>query len=215
MPEWIQEVVEGYQQDPDALSNVQTICINNSAIPDFALKNGVLYFKDKLWIGNNQVVQQRILANLHTTTIGGHSGITVTHQRIKQLFAWPGLRADVVKFIQHCDICQKRKSEHVKYPGMLQPLPVPEQPWQVVSLDFMEGLPRPSTFNCILVVMDQFSKYAHFVALSHPFTALEVAEAYMQHIHRLHGLPQVLISDRDRILPRGPHCFVWLARSCE
>lgn len=82
---------------------------------------------------------------------------------------------------------------------MLQPLPVPEQSWQVVSLDFIEGLPRFSNFNCILVVVDKFSKYAHFVALAHPFTALEVADAYMQHIHRLHGLPQALISDRDRI----------------
>lgn len=85
----------------------------------------------------------------------------------------------MVKFIQHCDICQKTKSEHVKYLGMLQPIPVPEQSWQVVSLDFIEGLPRSSTFNCILVVMDKFSKYAHFVAMSHPFTALEAAEAYM------------------------------------
>lgn len=50
VPAWIQEVVEGYQQDPDALSKVQTLCINNSTIPDFVLKNGVLYYKDRLWI---------------------------------------------------------------------------------------------------------------------------------------------------------------------
>jgi hypothetical protein len=69
----------------------------------------------------------------------------------------------------------------------------------MVSLDFIEGLPKSAAFNCILVVVDKFSKYSHFVPLSHPFTALDVAEAYMQHIHRLHGLPQSLISDHDRI----------------
>lgn len=82
---------------------------------------------------------------------------------------------------------------------MLQPLPVPDHAWQIVSLDFVEGLPKSASFNCILVVVDKFSKYSHFVPLTHPFSALDVAEAYMQHIHRLHGLPQSLISDRDRI----------------
>lgn len=78
-------------------------------------------------------------------------------------------------------------------------MPVPEHAWQLVSLDFIEGLPKSATFNCILVVVDKFSKYSHFVPLAHPFTALDVAEAYMQNIHKLHGLPQSLISDRDRI----------------
>lgn len=129
-----------------------------------------------MWIGNNVSLQQKILANLHTTAIGGHSGTAITYQRIKQMFAWPGLRHSVVEFVQACEICQKAKSEHVKYPGMLQPLPVPNHAWQIVSLDFIEGLPRYVSFNCILVVVDKFSKYAHFVPLSHPFTALEVAE---------------------------------------
>lgn len=82
---------------------------------------------------------------------------------------------------------------------MLQPLHVPDHTWQVVSLNFVEGLPKYTSLNCILVVVDKFSKYNHFVPLAHPFTAPDVAEAYMQHIHRLHGLPQSLISDRDRI----------------
>lgn len=131
--------------------------------------------------------------------MGGHSGIQVTYQRVQHLFAWPRLRASITQYIQSCTVCQQAKPEHVKYPGMLQPLPVPAHAWQIVSLDFIEGLPRSATFNCILVVVDKFSKYSHFVPLSHPFTALDVAEAYMQHIHRLHGLPQSLISDHDRI----------------
>lgn len=199
IPDWIQEVVAGYASDPDACSKVQTLCISAGAIPNFTLKDGVLYFKDRMWIGHNKAVQQKIIANLHTAAIGGHSVINVTYQRIKQLFAWPRLRATVTEFVSACSVCQQAKSEHVKYPGLLQTLPVPEHSWQMVSLDFIEGLPRSASFNCILVVVDKFSKYAHFVPLAHPFTALDVAEAYMQFIHRLHGLPQSLISDRDRI----------------
>lgn len=78
-------------------------------------------------------------------------------------------------------------------------MPIPQQPWAVVSLDFIEGLPLSSGFNVILVVVDKFSKYAHFLPLKHPFTALEVAKVFMKEIYKLHGLPLGIISDRDRI----------------
>lgn len=48
-------------------------------------------------------------------------------------------------------------------------------------------------------MVDKFSRYAHFVALAHPFTALDVAPVYLNNIYKLHGLPQAIISDRDRI----------------
>lgn len=199
VPDWIKEVIDGYATDLDACSKVRTLCISADAVPDFSLKDGVLYFKNRMWIGNNAAIQQKILANLHNAPVGGHSGINVTYQRIKQLFAWPHLRTTIVQFVTACSICQQAKSEHVKYPGLLQSLPVPDHAWQIVSLDFIEGLPKSATFNCILVAVDKFSKYSHFVPLAHPFTAMDVAEAYMQFIHKLHGLSQSLISDRDRI----------------
>lgn len=188
VPDWIKEVIDGYATDLDACSKVRTLCISADAVPDFSLKDGVLYFKNRMWIGNNTAVQQKILANLHNAPVGGHSGINVTYQRIKQLFAWPHLRTTIVQFVTACSICQQAKSEHVKYPGLLQSLPVPDHAWQIVSLDFIEGLPKSATFNCILVAVDKFSKYSHFVPLAHPFTAMDVAEAYMQFIHKLHGL---------------------------
>lgn len=199
VPDWIKEVIDGYATDLDACCKVRTLCISADAVPDFSLKDGVLYFKNRMWIGNNAAIQQKILANLHNAPVGGHSGINVTYQRIKQLFAWPHLRTTIVQFVTACSICQQAKSEHVKYPGLLQSLPVPDHAWQIVSLDFIEGLPKSATFTCILVAVDKFSKYSHFVPLAHPFTAMDVAEAYMQFIHKLHGLPQSLISDRDRI----------------
>ena len=102
-------------------------------------------------------------------------------------------------FVQHCTICQQAKYERVKYPGLLLPLPIPDYAWQVVSLDFIEGLPKSQTYDCILVIVDKFSKYAHFVPLKHPFTAFQVALAYMDHVFKLHGFPEVMISDRDSL----------------
>ena len=53
--------------------------------------------------------------------------------------------------------------------------------------------------NTISVVVDRLSKYAHFLALAHPYTAREVAELFVKEIVRLHGFPKCIVTDRDRL----------------
>jgi transposase InsO family protein len=165
----------------------------------YTLTNGVICYKGRIWLGNNQVVQQMVMTALHDSVVGGHSGFPVTYRRVKANFAWPGMKKHIHEFVSSCQICQQAKPERVKYPGLLLPLPVPEQAWQTVSMDFISGLPPSSKGNCILVVVDKFSKYAHFLPLLHPFTALTVAKVYLSEVYRLHGLPAAIISDRDPI----------------
>jgi hypothetical protein len=66
-------------------------------------------------------------------------------------------------------------------------------------MDFIEGLPVSNKFDTILVVVDKLTKFGHFIPLKHPFTASTVAQAFFDTVYRLHGLPQVLITDRDKI----------------
>ena len=109
------------------------------------------------------------------------------------------MKQDIQDYVKSCSICQQAKVEHVRLPGLLDPLPIPSQPWTVVSLDFIEGIPQSNKYNTILVVVDKFTKYGHFIPLAHPYTALQVAQLYLDNIYKLHGLPQTIISDRDRI----------------
>lgn len=109
------------------------------------------------------------------------------------------MRADVHDFVTSCQVCQRAKPDWTKLPGLLQPLPVPDRAWKIVSLDFIEGLPLSEIFNRILVVVDLFSKYAHFVGLRHPFTAASIAKVFFQNVYKLHGMPSALVSDRDKI----------------
>ena len=104
-----------------------------------------------------------------------------------------------MNFVAQCTICQQAKTERVVSPGLLSPLPIPDGSWKTITMDFIEGLPKSSSFNCILVVVDKFTKYAHFIPLSHPYTALQVVIVFMNNVFKLHGLPKAIVSDRDKI----------------
>lgn len=104
---------------------------------------------------------------------------------------------EVQNYVRNCSVFQKNKNDLAAKPGLLQPLAIPAGICQSISLDFIEGLPPSTGKHCILVVVDRLSKQAHFIALSHPYTALDVAQAFLDHIYKLHGMPQKIISERD------------------
>lgn len=123
----------------------------------------------------------------------------MTYLRIKKLSAWKGIKSAVRDFVKSCTICQQAKPNRTKLPGLLQPLPVPSTAWQVIPMDFVEGLPKSGSADCVLVVVDYFTKYAHFLPLHHPFTAASVAKVFMAQVYKLHGLPSAIVTDRDRV----------------
>jgi hypothetical protein len=82
---------------------------------------------------------------------------------------------------------------------LLQPLFIPEGAWTTITMDFVEGLPQSGNANYILVVVNKFIKYAHFLSLKYPFTAVTVAKLFLDNICMLHGMPLAIVSDRDRV----------------
>ena len=109
------------------------------------------------------------------------------------------MRTSVKEFIRNCDVCQRSKTETLRPAGLLQPLPIPQRVWTEISMDFVEGLPSSQDNDAIIVVVDRLSKYAHFVPMKHPFTALTVAKAFISHVVRLHGVPISIVSDRGSV----------------
>ena len=115
------------------------------------------------------------------------------------LFFCPNMKRDVIRFVQACDTCQRFKPEHVLYSGLLQPLPIPHLAWTHLTMDFIESLPESQGYNTVLVIIDRLTKVGHFLALAHPFTAKQVAQLFLDNIFRLHGIPESLVTDRDKI----------------
>lgn len=105
----------------------------------------------------------------------------------------------IADYVAQCDICQRVKSESLSPKGLLQPLPIPNQLWEDVSMDFVDGLPRSDNHTSIMVVVDRLSKAAHLVPMAHPYTARLVASKFIDAVVKHHGVPRSIVSDRDPI----------------
>ena len=185
--------------DPYLLELHQKLLAHPEKHPHLLNREGVLLYKGRLVIPPSSPLRTVLLTEVHDSKIGGHSGVLRTYSRLAQSFFWEAMKQDVQRFVAECEVCQRNKSDARSPSGLLQPLPVPTQVWEDISLDFVEGLPISSGKTTVLVVVDRLSKYAHFTALAHPYIAKTVAESFITQIVRLHGIPRSMVSDRDPI----------------
>jgi hypothetical protein len=102
-------------------------------------------------------------------------------------------------FVSECVVFQQNKGETIKMSSLLQPLSIPIQLWEEYSMNFITSLPKYEGKIAIMVVVDRLIKYAHFFFLSHPFKASIVATTFMETIQNLHGVPNIIVSDKDPI----------------
>jgi hypothetical protein len=108
-----------------------------------------------------------------------------------------GLKTDVLRFVWECYIYQHNKVEHTLPTGFLQLLPIPEQKWESISMDFIRGLPQVQGKDCIYVVVDMLTKFSHLFPISSKYFATQVAKLFFREVFQLHGLPKTIVSDRD------------------
>jgi hypothetical protein len=199
IPKWISEVQDSYVNDTDCTKLLQELSIDEASNNHFTLQSGILRSKGKIYIGSSTKLRDKVFDTFHSSTFGGHSGIKATLHRLQQSFYWPKLKNYVTDKVAKCPICQIAKTERLPYPGLLQPLPIPQQKWAAISMDFISGLPKSRGKNVILVVVDRLTKYAHFLPLAHPYTVHTVADLFSKHIIKLHGPPSSIVSDRDPV----------------
>lgn len=210
---WLERLQQGYEEDGQDRQLLTELALSSQNDKGYILVNGIIKHKGRVWVGNNTPAQQHILQALHASGLGGHSGIQSTYHRVKALFSWPKLKQVVTNYVQSCTVCQQAKVEHSRLLGLLQPLPVLDSAWSIVSMDFIEGLPKAGKNDTILVVIDKFIKYAYFLALSHPYTALSVAQLYFSTVYM--GYPRQSYQIETGCLPAhfGRSCSHYLMLS--
>ncbi|GJZ53419.1 transposon ty3-G gag-pol polyprotein [Tanacetum coccineum] len=174
-------------------------CSDHGGRHELVMRDGIWFRDGAILLCPTSPLLETVLALCHASPEGGHFGFHKTLHKVKQTFWWKGLKQRVKFFIKECLVCQRFKSDSMLPAGLLQPLPIPERVWEDISMDFVEGLPNSKGFTVVMVVVDRLSKYAHFIPLKHPFTAVSVAKEFVLNVVKLHGIPATVVSDRDKV----------------
>uniref|UniRef100_A0A803JHM8 Gypsy retrotransposon integrase-like protein 1 n=1 Tax=Xenopus tropicalis TaxID=8364 RepID=A0A803JHM8_XENTR len=140
--------------------------------------------------------REQVLREVHDSKMAGHPGVAKTISLLSRHIWWPSFKQDARTFINSCPICQRSKSSHQQPQGLLNPLPIPMKPWSHISMDFIVELPPSQGKTVIWVVVDRFSKMAHFIPLPHLPSAKTLADLFITHIFKFHGFPVNIVSDR-------------------
>lgn len=108
------------------------------------------------------------------------------------------MKRDVAEFVARCFNFQQVKEECKHPSGLLQLILIPEWKWEVISMDFITGLPKTvKQHDSIMVIVDRLTKVTHFIPVKSTFSASDVAKVFIRDVVRLHGVPKKIVSDRD------------------
>ena len=149
--------------------------------------------------------QRKMISNHHNGPILGHPGCDKTIELIQQRYQFLNMRKAVENYIWQCTTCAQNKSTRHKLYGKQQQIKAPQQAWQEITIDFIVKLPLSKDtitdikYNSILVVVDRLTKYAHFIPWKEKGNAEDLAKVILKEIIANHGIPQSIISDRDKL----------------
>ena len=157
----------------------------------------MIYYKNRLFIPSNEELLTEIAKGCHDSKVAGHFGQEKTIELVTRNLYWEKLADWINNYVRSCDECQHNKSSrHVKY-GLLQPQEVPYAAWTSISVDFITQLPESQGKTQIMVVVDRFTKMAHFIGLERNATAKDIADIFLKEVWKLDGFTSEIISDMD------------------
>jgi hypothetical protein len=123
----------------------------------------IVLFNNHIYVPENHHLKLDILEQVHNTQLSGHLGNEKTYRLLARTYYFPRMRFFTNTYVQGCETCKRNKTPRHQPYGLLQPLPIPEAPWQSVSMDSIVKLPKSKGFDSILVIVDRFTKMAHFI----------------------------------------------------
>jgi len=203
---FLEEVREAANKDPQyqevrkkketALAEAAPEAPEGKGNDGIKLQDQLLYRKEKLWVPGKCV--QRVMESEHDTKVAGHMGQDKTIELIRRNFWWPKMNERIIEFVRSCPECQLNKTAHHQPYGLISPLELPYAPWQSIAMDFITELPVSKGCDQLWVVIDRFTKMAHFLPLlQNGKTAVDLAVVFAREVWKFHGIPTDIVSDRD------------------
>lgn len=197
--------MKGYEEDrtlkrslESALERLGPLSAANRYYKD---ERGLLFFRDADWMECLCVPQSQVIPLLKETHDSAfetaHAGPARLYLKLKAHFFWPKMWKEIKAFCETCDVCQKVKPDRRPKAGKLKPLPIPQMPFDIVTLDLVAGLPKSEGADTILVVMDKLTKYASYIPTNETLNQEGFAKLFIKHIVHRFGLPRGMVADCD------------------
>ena len=106
---------------------------------EWTVTDGMVCLRGKVYLSSSSPLISTIISGIHDMA---HEGVQKTLHRVRNDFYWKGMKKHVADYVQGCHVCQRNKSKNLQPADLLQPLPIPQQIWSHISMDFIEGLPK-------------------------------------------------------------------------
>jgi hypothetical protein len=161
--------------------------------------DGLLTHRDHIYVPPDKALRADIMKAHHDMPITGHLGRFKTQELITRTYWWPGIRRNVMHYVEGCQACQRVKYTRQSPHARLQPNEVPTRPFEVISMDFVGPLPECQGFNMVLNVNCHFSKRVICIPCRNDTDSEQLAQLFHDHVYAEHGLPRKIISDRGSV----------------
>ena len=147
---------------------------------NYIIFNGLIYYKVRIYLVRYSKLKYNFFQEAHDSPLAGHPRIFKTYRQLRKRFYWKAMKEYVQNYVNEFNVCQKNKSE-LTYPArLLQPLPILEQKWDNISMDFITGLPKYLGKDCIYVVVDILNKFSHLFDVTSYFSDAQVAYLFFR-----------------------------------
>src|SRR5260221_10491912 len=158
-------------------------------------REGHLLFCEWKYVPNKGTLWLHTICDHHDHPTAGHFGETKTTELICHNYHWPGMRCMVGDYVRSCTSCMHTKATCHKPYSLLKQLPIPSQPWESISMDFIEQLPMSEGFTAILVIVDRLTKQSLFIPTHDTVDTPQLAQLFLTHIFTKHSTLGHVTSD--------------------
>ena len=197
----LEEIRKEKQVEPEvftALENLKKQAPNpiKNQLREWELHDELILYKGRIYVPNNKELKRRILHRHHDHPAAGHPGREKTVELVSREYWWPSLTTFVHNYVDGCEECQRNKILPRRPLAIMGRHDIPDTPWQIISVDMITDLPTSNGKDSILCIVDYHTKQAHAIGTNKTLTAPQLADLYLQHVWKLHGTPQKIVSDR-------------------
>jgi hypothetical protein len=184
-----------YLSDQEIQVKIHALTPHTILLNDIIKMDGLPYRGDQIYVPDYKDIKHLILGLYHDSLLTEHLGQQGTITLMQQTYWWKNMTSEIKDYVKGCHTCNTNKQPVQAPAGLMQPLPIPNGPWEWTQSDHITGLPRSQGYDAIYVVMDRLTKMAHFIPTSTTANAEELIQLHLQHVWKLHGVPKIHNTD--------------------